>query len=559
MTLTGRKRHAGLVFRSIRHLRPGQIAARPWLGARRRLIATAPTLFLGSTTGRPSSRGWPARYQALDADLTEGAPGPRANATGTFEFLHERVDLGNPIDWGAPGTSHLWRFHLHYFEWAWAFAAEPDRDWARGAFASLWRSWADSSPIARGDAWSPYVASLRAWVLCSIWDDLVAGSPIEAEVATSLDLHARYITALRERQIRGNHLVKNLKALVGLGVFLGDDRRRDHAARWLGREVRTQVLDDGGHYERSPSYHCQVLGDLLDVDRLLEAAGAPPVPGLGETIDRMRTWLGAILMPDGDIPLLGDSAEVGARRLAALTPHPPPAGRVTHLAPSGYVVVRDLGPWYVVMDVGSPGPAEQPGHGHAAALSLVVAVDAERVLVDTGTSTYELGTLREHERSTAAHNTVEVDGENQSELWRAFRLGSRATVSGPTISSTAGEITITAAHNGYRRLGLPVTHRRTVSMDARTLRVDDELHGHGEHRAVARWIVAPDQTVATAPTRLGPLAVEITAEPVDPVVALEPVEVATGFGQQRPSSAMLASVEGTVPLTIRSVFRIDEG
>ena len=76
----------------------------------------------------------------------------------------------------------------------------------------------------------------------------------------------------------GNHLVKNLKALVGLGVFLGDDRLVAHAASHLERQIGVQVLADGGHYERSPSYHCQVLGDLIDVAGLLAAAGRPADP-----------------------------------------------------------------------------------------------------------------------------------------------------------------------------------------------------------------------------------------------------------------------------------------
>ena len=94
--------------------------------------------------------------------------------------------------------------------------------------------------------------------------------------------------------------------------------------------MAVQVLPDGGHYERSPSYHCQVLGDLIDVGALLEAAGFPPVDGLDDTVDAMRRWLGAMLLPDGDVPLFNDCTLVGKERLAVLAPAPPagpPAGR----------------------------------------------------------------------------------------------------------------------------------------------------------------------------------------------------------------------------------------
>ena len=55
-------------------------------------------------------------------------------------------------------------------------------------------------------------------------------------------------------------------------------------------------------------------------------------------------------------------------------------------------------------------------------------MDGVPLLVDTGTSTYAPGPVRDYERSTAAHNTVEVDGANSTEVWGAFRAARRARV-----------------------------------------------------------------------------------------------------------------------------------
>ena len=93
--------------------------------------------------------------------------------------------------------------------------------------------------------------------------------PLRAELAA----HAGFLRRNLETDVGGNHLIKNLKALVGLAVFFGDDALLARALGRLRRQLSVQVLPDGGHYERAPAYHCQVLGDLIDIAGLLQAAG----------------------------------------------------------------------------------------------------------------------------------------------------------------------------------------------------------------------------------------------------------------------------------------------
>ncbi|MGH9158333.1 MAG: heparinase II/III family protein [Acidimicrobiales bacterium] len=84
----------------------------------------------------------------------------------------------------------------------------------------------------------------------------------------------------------------------------------------------------------------------------------------------------------------------------------------------GHAVVRTgAGRLHLVADAGPPCPSELPAHSHADCLSFEFAVDGRRLIVDTGTSTYRAGPRRDQERSTAAHNTVEIDGEGPSHFW----------------------------------------------------------------------------------------------------------------------------------------------
>lgn len=434
----------------------------------------------------------------LDGVQGTGYPSAAENAQGIFEFIGERLSLGVAAQWEPHEASQLWRYHLHYMEWAWSFAAEPDREWARAQFGKLWRSWRRGTVFGRWDAWSPYVVSLRAWVLCGVYRQLVAGGPDEEEYLADLARHAAFLRANLEQDVGGNHLIKNLKGLLGTAVFLQDQKKEQMALRKLGRQLELQVLADGGHFERSPSYHCQVLSDLIDMQGLLDAAGRPPIGALHDSITRMRDWLGAMLLPDGDVPLFNDCTLVGKERLGLLGPTQVDAAPLTLLADSGYVVMRPSPRVHIIADVGPPCPRELPAHAHADCLSFVMSVDGRRFLVDTGTSTYRAGWIRDHERSTRAHNTVQIGGVDQTEVWGSFRAARRANPRLEMATQHDDELQVSASHDGYERLPGQPRHRRTWLGTSDSLIIVDEIVGGQEHPAVSRLHLAPDVTATPA-------------------------------------------------------------
>jgi len=558
-----------LLARTARHLRPSQVWHRARLRTQRAVVAALPGVAARCLSAPvPTGCGWPDAAAPLDATVTEAEQPSELAAAGTFRFLGETRELGTPHDWQQLGADQLWRFHLHYFEWVWALHAHPDRAWARTAFAGLWRSWHDGTPFGRGDGWAPYVVSLRSWALCGIYPGMVADSEIADAYRESLVLHARFLRTHLELDVGGNHLVKNLKALIGLGVFLGDDHMVEAASIRLDRQLAIQVLADGGHFERSPSYHCQVLGDLVDVGDLFDAAGRGRSEALSEAIGSMRRWLGAMVMPDGDVPLFNDSGLVGSERVRLLGPTEPGAAPIIVLWPSGYAVARPGGGpgLHLVADIGPPCPPDLPAHAHADCLSFELAVGGRRVVVNGGTSTYAPGARRAYERSTRAHSTVEVDGADQTEVWATFRAGRRATPTLERASTGEGTIAIVASHDGYRRLpGRPV-HRRTWTIRPDQVVVDDEVTGAGHHRVVSSvHLVAGSDASMTAEFSVaagrvhlgfdGPVGttVEMVAPGADP-----DGWAATSFGHRRPAPTVRVSVEGVLPVRLRTTFAAGE-
>ena len=302
--------------------------------------------------------------------------------------------------------------------------------------------------------------------------------------------------------------------------------------RLLEAQLPIQVLAGGGHFERSPSYHCQVLGDLIDILGLLTAASAPSVAGLDGAIDSMRRWLGAMVGADGEVALCNDTTPVGTRRLAALGPPPPPQEPVTVLAASGFVVVRPDERTQLILDVGDPCPDDLPAHAHADCLSFELWVGGERWVVDTGTSTYEAGLRRAYERSTAAHNTVEIDGENQTEVWGIFRAARRARGTLELVAIDGGTVEVVASHDGYQRLpGSPV-HRRRWLISPGRVEITDTITGAGAHQVVSRLHVSPAAASSCSITGRGGRA------------SSEACYTTWGFGVLEPATMHRVDVEG---------------
>lgn len=475
--------------RTLRHLRPEQAAHRARLRTQKFALSHQPQVFEKRWTREvPNNAAWPAGFEPVDRTDPPDAGTLEDLKLHRFMLVGELHSLEDAGGWKPDDRSQLFRYNLHYFEWAWTLAT-GDLDVTRLLFAELWTSWRRGTKFGEWDEWSPYVVASRAWVLCGVFDELVRGCEIEADVRDQIGLHAGFVAANLELDVGGNHLIKNLKALVGVGVFVGDEDLIDRGRGLLAHEIERQVLPDGGHYERSASYHCQVLGDLIDVGRLLSAADLPEVSGLDSAVERMRAWLGVMVMPDGDVPLFGDATLVGGSRIAVLEPTPASPDRITHLADSGYVVCRPDDRMHVVVDVGPPCPPDLPAHAQAGCLAFVAAVDGKRAIIDTGVSTY-VSDRRAYERSTAAHNTVEVGEIDQTEVWRSFRAGRLAT---PTVHSVRDEgvLIVDASHDGYRHLkGAPIHRRRFEIGDGRIV-LRDSVKGGGFHRLFSRLFLAP--------------------------------------------------------------------
>lgn len=435
-----------------------------------------------------------------------------------------------PGDWNHSTWPKLWLYNAHYFNDLVADDAAARTYWHRTIIAR----WISENPPGLGNGWEPYPTSLRIvnWVKWA-W----AGNALSPDAVHSLAIQARWLRARLEHHLLGNHLWANAKALVFAGTcFEGTeaDTLRKFGLQLLDRELREQVLPDGGHFERSPMYHAIVLEDLLD---LVQLARLHPQVVVDATTQRwagsaesMLAWLQVMSHPDGGIALFNDAAfdiaacagELATYAQTLGLPVASPLLPGVHALPqSGYI--RLQGPRTVlIVDVAPIGPDYLPGHAHADTLSFEWSLDGQRVLVNGGTSTYESGDERTRQRSTAMHNTVEIDGQDSSEVWSSFRVARRARVKDVAWGDSGDALFVRAAHGGYARLPGRPEHAREWRLTANRLTVRDTIHGrynsavsrfrlhprwsaavddahdgwlHAGDRRI-RWSVSPDATVA---------------------------------------------------------------
>jgi uncharacterized heparinase superfamily protein len=279
-----------------------------------------------------------------------------------------------------------------------------------------------------------------------------------------------------------------------------------------------------------------------------------PAPALTLAIARMRRWLGAVLAPDGGVPLLNDGFPVPGALVAALRPAPAPDGPLVTLADTGLIRAA-AGDWHLLADAGPACPDDLPAHAHADTLGCVAHVGGLPLLVDTGTSTYAAGPVRDYERSTAAHNTAEIDGTDSTEVWGAFRAGRRARVRGPAARLAADGMTALAAHDGYRHLHGRPCHRRRWSLTSGGLQVDDEVTGEGRHAVALRWHLPPGASIALRPggasvaTAAGEFAVTVSG--TTPFwLDVESMPVATGFQRTAPAPVLTCRLDAVLPVRL---------
>lgn len=390
-------------------------------------------------------------------------------------FLNESKSFILPIEWHMSelnkGT-RLWKLNLHYHE----FLESMDDQF----FASIVEDWIDNNPMYQKDywkdSWNSYSLSIRVVVWMQQYSVRKDKLSEEFKIKFCDSLYRQLIFLLDniENDIRGNHIIKNIKALFFGSHFFGDEefslQLRNRGLKLLRRELKKQILKDGMHFELSPSYHAQVICDLLEIYSLA-------IPEVNdsifiEKIEKMFGALNCFIHNDFSISQFNDGGlhmTYSYREIRTVFNSYFPE-RCTN---EGYFRMRNSG-YYgfkgenetFIFKAGKIGDDSLPAHAHGDIFSFEWSMYGSKIFIDKGTYGYDPGSRRDISRATESHNTLSFEGFDQAQFYSSFRVGLRPNVKIQKEIEIMKGFQITGTHDGYQIQGLNSRHTRQLEYSA---------------------------------------------------------------------------------------------
>lgn len=382
------------------------------------------------------------------------------------------------------------------------------------------------------------------------------GAALRARWLDSIYQHCHFIAGYFSRHSSANnHLFGEL---AGLHIAALTWPCWPESARWqaqsaaeLEREALLQNGPDGVNREQAVYYQHEVADMMLLVHLAGRANGAPRSAAFLARLESMCGFLVSLMDAGGQLPMVGDADDAvlvrwnqqpqwdvyasllatgavlfgradfkakagrfddksgwllgqdGAARYAALDGAGAPPRQAY---PDGgyYILGRDFdqpGELRLVADAGPLGYLGIAAHGHADALAFTLSAGGQPVLIDPGTYAYHTQKKwRDYFRGTSAHNTVRVDGCDQSESGGNFLWLRKAQARCEDWHSDAERDRLSASHDGYRRLPDPLLHRRALELHkaSGTVLVEDIIECRAAHQLEFSWHFSPACQVSVA-------------------------------------------------------------
>ena len=370
-----------------------------------------------------------------------------------------------------------------------------------------------------------------------------------------------------------NHRTLELYALLIVGLSLPDDL--DRLARFaldqLGENLLTDVWSDGVHRECSTDYHCIALRSYLGAIANARRAGLELPEGYIDRVSLALDFAMHIQRPDGLTPSFSDGDIGDFRGLLALGADlldrddlrwvasggqagTPPAVRDATFSVGGYLTARSgwgagrdasVDERFMLMDAG---PIGDGGHGHYDQLSIELYANGRSLVVDPGRYTYAHTPWRHWFKGSKAHNTVTVDGLDQTPYRHA---APKKTTSQARVVRRESRDDLDAIEAEATSPQHDVLHTRRVLFLGRDYWVvHDHVHGENDHTYEARWhlpadaegrvTVVPNSNHTVVRTPAGTLVI-----PAGLAVEIEPGWVSASYGIKEPAPIVVVRATGT--------------
>ncbi|MBQ6815010.1 MAG: alginate lyase family protein [Lachnospiraceae bacterium] len=403
---------------------------------------------------------------------------------------------------------------------------------------NLFTDWNKSNPFLWGISWT---SVMEVAIRCSNWCYaycFLEKSKVSEELLEQLRVGILNMTDYIEKHYSryssaNNHLIVEAFSIGQAGILFKCKKWIELAVEILTRELTLQNYSDGINKELSlhyQSFYMEAMGLMM---RLM-IKNEIDVPSIWyEMLDKMSCYVANCMGEYGEVVVFGDDDEgkildlqggynhyqyvLGlysflldkqyinlkqincenlewlfgpTEKTEAVNKQLYKAPKVASYKEGGNTIIRsDDGRVLIGIDHAELGFGSIAAHGHADALSFQMFVDGQAVFVDPGTYIYHCDIeSRNAYRKTQNHNTVCVNGQDQSEMLGAFLWGKRAKCKLLSLEEEDGKVVIEAEHDGYK----PICVKRRFEFNKHNyLLIKDVCNS----KSVAKFLINPKAEV----------------------------------------------------------------
>lgn len=418
--------------------------------------------------------------------------------------------------------------HLHLVTLAQAYALTKEEKYKDCLIQHL-TSWLDQCPYLKGLNWtSSLELAIRlinwsiVWQIINQVDPLALDDKLKKRWLDSVYQHCHFINGHWSLySSSNNHLIGEAAGLFISSItwpyWNENSTWHDKSKKILENEIINQTYDDGINKEQAFSYQSFVLEFFIFSGLAAKTINSDFSQEYWKQIEKMIEFIASIMDVNGNTPMIGDADDGIVNNLSQdpyFCPYQSllatgavlfnrsdfknkskkiddktkwllgleaenkfqllPTYSTEHLKtsfPDGgyYIIGTDFGTnkeVKLITDVGELGYLSIAAHGHADALSFTLSVAGKEILIDPGTYAYHAKKKwRDYFRGTSAHNTLRIDGIDQSVSGGNFMWLKHARAVCTEWSENEKETTLIGKHNGYERLVDPTTHQRKIKLD----------------------------------------------------------------------------------------------
>lgn len=440
-----------------------------------------------------------------------------------FEFRgFDEYHFGDTVDWHYWHDNHVsWHYDLNRHDFfitlGMAFHYTKDTKYIDGLYR-LWISWIEQNPPTITGNWKePFEVAtrLRNWIW-AFYLILYSGNICDKRIEKIIEFmyyHALYLRHNLELHFENNHLFLQSKVLLEYSLLFQEFDH--HSTLWsyahkiFVDQCKKQILSDGGHSELCSIYHRIVCSEIIELDHLLQVNGKSINYNLHDAVKAMVSFSQALARSNGTFPLLGESSadDVNIRfepfnekMLNYWGFNGSPLfneqfilnNKKSHgifvFPDTGYGVIRchtDTADIHCLLDFGKFIKNSIPFHGHSDMLHVSLYAHGYDIFIDPGFyySMDETQSWVEYFASTFAHNTVTIDGNNQSHLYYDTGKLIQADVSLVGTEENKTEFAITAQCKYRVPVSDTIHHKRTLTLDCieKIVTIHDRISGNTNH------------------------------------------------------------------------------